>query len=175
MQSGQQMLNWIDALVGTVAVLTRLPARKTIRRLAPSVQAELATYGHAMTPTQQCAYLAKVTATERTAYLRELGLIQRFAALSPLDRAAVRRRCPYPEMRADALLFLWGEPYYTVRQTGQDEIWYYRGVSRREDSVDTPARKPGIEVEVYLVEGQVITWREVVQRRSASPAETLQW
>ena len=29
MQSGQQMLNWIDALVGTVAVLTRLPASQT--------------------------------------------------------------------------------------------------------------------------------------------------
>jgi hypothetical protein len=97
MQSGQQMLNWIDALVGTVAVLTRLPARKTTGG-SHHRPGKLATYGHAMTPTQQCAYLAKVTATERTAYLREIGLIQRFAALSPLIALRFDAVAPTPGM-----------------------------------------------------------------------------
>jgi hypothetical protein len=64
-----------------------------------------------MTPAQVCPYLAQVSATERTAYLREIGRAHRFQALDPLDRVAVLRAVPSVGMSAEALLFLWGDPY----------------------------------------------------------------
>jgi hypothetical protein len=159
MPFSQQLLDWRDVLAGTVAVLTRSSARETSRRLSPAEQAEFTTYYHAMTLSQEQTYLAKGTATERTAYLREIGLSQRFAALSPVDRATVRRQRPYPGMSADALRFLWGEPYDIVRQTAWDERWYYLDVSCGWDALPTHASH-GTQVEVYLVEGHVITWRK---------------
>ena len=159
MPFSQQLRHWRDVLARTIAVLTRSSARETSRRLSPAEQAEFTTSYHAMTLSQEQAYLAKGTATERTAYLREIGLSQRFAALSPVDRAMVRRRRPYPGMSADALRFLWGEPYDIVRQTARDERWYYLEVSCGWDALPTHASH-GTQVEVYLVEGHVITWRK---------------
>ena len=69
-----------------------------------------------MTPAQVYPYLAQVSATERTAYLREIGRAHRLQALDPLDRVAVLRAVPSVGMSAEALLFLWGGPYYDCRR-----------------------------------------------------------
>jgi len=85
MPFNQQLRHWRDVLAGTIAVLTRSSARETSRRLSPAEQAAFTTYYHAMTRSQEQAYLAKGTATEQTASLREIGLSQRFATLQRLS------------------------------------------------------------------------------------------
>ena len=67
-----------------------------------------------MTAAQVRTYLAKATAAERTAYLSEIDLAQRFQGLDPLDREAVLSGIPRVGMSAEALLFLWGDLYYTA-------------------------------------------------------------
>jgi hypothetical protein len=61
-------------------------------------------HGSAMTGVQQHIYLGKASAAARTAYLHELGLVQRFQALEPRDRAAVQQGWPQVGMSAEALL-----------------------------------------------------------------------
>ena len=82
-----------------------------------------------MTWAQERAYLAKKTAAERTAYLYEIGLAQRFQALDPLDQETVRYGWPRRGMSAEALLFVWGEPYYTAGDARRSAHWYYLGSS----------------------------------------------
>jgi len=65
-----------------------------------------------MTSAQVKMYLAKTTAAERANYLRDLGIAQRLQALDVLDRGAILTGQPRWGMRAEALRFLWGDPYY---------------------------------------------------------------
>src|SRR5262245_65409032 len=80
-----------------------------------------------MTRWQEHTYLAKASAAERTAYLRELGLVQRFQALDPVDQEAVRSGWPRVGMSAEALLFVWGEPYDTAGDARRSAHWQYLG------------------------------------------------
>src|SRR5207244_11505352 len=82
-----------------------------------------------MTPGQVRTYVAQPTAAARTAYLQQLGLVQRFQALAPLDQEAIRSGLPRVGMSADALLFLWGEPYSTAGDARRYAHWYYLGSS----------------------------------------------
>src|SRR2546428_10054033 len=82
-----------------------------------------------MAPSQERAYLAKATAAERRPYLSEMGLAQRFQALDPSDREAVMGGMPRVGMSAEALLFLWGSPYYTAGDASRYAHWYYLGSS----------------------------------------------
>src|SRR5262249_56853764 len=100
-----------------------------IKRLSLEEQAEFHIYQKVMTPSQERTYLAKTTAAERTAYLREIGLAQRFQALDPIDREAVLQGVPRVGMSAEALLFLWGIPYYKSGDVRRDAHWYYQGSS----------------------------------------------
>ena len=76
-------------VLSTLLGLSACLSDAALRRLSPAEQAEFALYHHRLTGVQQHTYLAKASAAERTAYLRQLGLVQRFEALDPADRAAV--------------------------------------------------------------------------------------
>jgi hypothetical protein len=83
-------------------------------------------------------YLAKASAVERTAYLREIGLVQRFEALDPQDRAAVQAGWPRVGMSAEALRFVWGEPYHTKGDPRRSAHWYYLGSSFGRSAYNNP-------------------------------------
>src|SRR5205807_2023610 len=100
-----------------------------IQRLSPAEQGEFSTYRQVMTGAQTRTYLAKTSAAERTAYLREIGLIQRFQSFDPADRAAVESGAPRVGMSADALRFVWGDPYNTEGDPRRSARWQYLGGS----------------------------------------------
>ena len=111
MRTYRQILRWVGVLIGTMVVLTGCTYDAALRQLSLAEQSEFHTYRKVMTTAQARTYLARATAAERTAYLQEIGLAQRFQALDPLDRDAVLGGVPRPGMSAEALLFLWGNPY----------------------------------------------------------------
>jgi len=148
---------WVAVLVSTVVVLTGC-TYAAIQQLSLDERAEFQIYRKIMTGSQERAYLAKATATERTAYLSEIGLAQRFQALDPLDRETVRRGFPRVGMSAEALLFLWGEPYYTAGNAQQSAHWFYLGSSLALAEYGNQYSNFGTRVDVYLVDGQVVGW-----------------
>jgi hypothetical protein len=77
-----------------------------VQRLPLDEQAAFHTYSKVMTGVQVHTYLAKTTPTEREAYLQKIGIIRRFQALDPADRAAVLHGIPQVGMSGEALLFL---------------------------------------------------------------------
>jgi hypothetical protein len=114
-----------------------------------------------MTGVQEHTYLGKATAAERSAYLRALGLVQHFEALDPLDQQAVRSGSPRVGMSAEALLFVWGEPYDTVGDARQSAHWHYLGSSFARGRSRHPLGGFGNRVDVYLVGGKVLGWVDV--------------
>jgi hypothetical protein len=151
----------LDLLLCTVMVLTSCTYETALRRLSPAEQAEFHLYRHVMTSAQVRTYLAQASATARTAYLTETGLAQRFQALDPLDQDAVRSGFPRQGMRAEALRFIWGEPYSTAGRTHYAEQWYYSGSSLGLTVSGNQPRRAGNRVEVYLMHDQVVGWVDV--------------
>lgn len=149
---------WIGLLLCITVGLTSCTYETAIGRLSPSEQAELHLYQHMMTSGQIRTYLAQATTTQRTAYLNEIGLAQRFQALDPLDRDAIRSGVPRPGMRAEALRFVWGTPFYTVGRAGYYEHWYYLGSSMGLAASGNQGGGFGNRVDVYLVDDQVAGW-----------------
>lgn len=149
-------------LVTALAVLTSCSYSTALRQLPPEEQAAFRTYSKAMTTRQAYAYLGKATAAERAAYLQEIGLAQRFQALTPQDRETVLGGLPRQGMSAEALLFLWGEPYYTRGRSGHFEYWHYLGSALALSDRGNVYGQAGTEVVVQLVDGQVRTWLETV-------------
>jgi len=129
MRYDRQLLCWAGVLLSTIVVLTGCAYDNAVRQLSLAEQAEFHIYRKIMTSAQARAYLARASATERTAYLREVGLAQRFEALEPLDRAAVQSGFPRVGMSAEALRFVWGEPYYTEGEAQRSAHWHYLGSS----------------------------------------------
>ncbi|GIX46305.1 MAG: hypothetical protein KatS3mg131_0516 [Candidatus Tectimicrobiota bacterium] len=131
-----------------------------LRQLPPEEQTLFRIYSKVMTPEQARAYLRQPTAAARAAYLEATGLAQRFQALDAADREAVLAGQPRPGMSADALRFLWGEPYHTEGWTGHYEHWYYLGSTW--DLLAYGSRRGFFEtmVFVYLVDGRVKWWLE---------------
>src|SRR5712691_3784725 len=129
MRDGRQLCQWIGLLVYTMVVLTSCAYETAIGRLSLAEQGEFYIYRHVITSAQIRTYLAQATATERTAYLSKIGLAQRFQALDPLDRDAILSGLPRQGMSAEALRFVWGEPYYTAGRRNYYEHWYYLGSS----------------------------------------------
>jgi hypothetical protein len=147
---------WLVLLVG----LTACSYDTAVRQLSPAEQSEWSLYRHRLTGWQARAYLAKASAAERTAYLRALGLPQRFAALDPLDQQAVRSGWPRVGMSAEALLFVWGEPYYTEGDARRSAHWYYLGSSFELGAYGNQYNNSGNRVDVYLTNGKVMGWVE---------------
>src|SRR5262249_52732855 len=121
-------------------------------------QAEFALYRHVMTAGQVRTYVAQPTAAARTAYLQELGLVQRFQTLAPLDQEAIRSGTPRVGMSADALRFLWGEPYTTAGDAHRYARGQYLGSSLNRSASGYHPWDFGNRVEVYLVGGKVEGW-----------------
>lgn len=157
---GQQMLRFA-AVVVAIVVLTSCTYEAAIRQLPPPERETFRIYSKAMTGAQIRTYLAKGTAAERTAYLEAIGITQRFQALAPQDREVVLAGfVPRKGMSADALRFLWGEPYYTKGHNGHYEYWYYLGPFMELAAHGNVYSKAGVRVEVYLVAGRVDSWIE---------------
>jgi hypothetical protein len=113
MRDLRPFVRWVVVLMGSIITLSGC-TYAAMHKLSLDEQAEFFVYKKVMTPSQERAYLAKATAAERTAYLSEIGLAQRFQALNPFDREAVRSGVPRVGMSAEGLSFLWGLPYSTA-------------------------------------------------------------
>jgi len=158
MKYGRQLLHWTGILLGSIVVLTGCTYDAALRRLSLAEQAEFHTYSRAMTGVQAYTYLAKASAAERTAYLRQIGLAQRFEALDPQDREAVLSGIPRVGMSAEALLFVWGSPYYTAGDARHYAHWHYLGSSFALATYGNQYRNSSNRVDVYLVDGHVVGW-----------------
>jgi len=154
-------LLWVVVLMGSITTLSGC-TYATMQKLSLDEQAEFYVYRKIMTTSQEHAYLAQATAAERTAYLSEIGLAQRFQALDPLDREAVMSAAPRVGMSAEALLFLWGEPYYTSGDASRYAHWYYLGSSLGLANYGNQYYYSGNRVDVYLVAGQVTGWVDYI-------------
>ena len=162
MHTIRPILQGMCLLLGVWAVGTGCTYDAAVRRLSLPEQAEFFLYRNAMTGRQEHAYLAKTTAAERTAYLAEIGLAQRFQALDAFDQAAIRSGWPSPGMSAEALFFLWGEPYYTSGDARRSAHWYYLGSSMDLAGRGNQYRHSGNRVDVYLVDGRVQGWVDYI-------------
>jgi len=148
---------WAVVLLGTIVALTGC-TYAAMQRLSLDEQAEFHIYSKMMTASQGHTYLAKASPAERTAYLRQIGLAQRFQALDALDREAVLSGIPRVGMSAEALLFLWGEPYYTAGDAPRYAHWFYLGSSLALAEYGNQYSHFGNRVDVYLVDGHVVGW-----------------
>jgi len=158
MRYDRQLLCWAGVLLGTIVVLTGCAYDNAVRQMSLAEQAEFHIYRKVMTSAQARAYLARASATERTAYLREVGLAQRFEALEPLDRAAVQSGFPRVGMSAEALRFVWGEPYYTEGEARRSAHWHYLGSSLALGASGNRYSNFGNRVDVYVVAGRIVGW-----------------
>jgi len=158
---------WAAMLLVTLVGLTACTYDAARRQLSPAEQAEFALYHYRMTGVQEHTYLAKASAAERTAYLRELGVVQRFQALDPVDQEVVRSGWPRVGMSADALLFVWGEPYYTAGDARQSAHWHYLGSSFGRRPYGNQPWGFGNRVDVYLMAGKVVGWVDAAPSTSA--------
>jgi hypothetical protein len=159
---------WAAVLLVALVGLTACTYDAAVRQLSPPEQAEFSLYHYRLTGSQAHTYLAKASAAERAASLRELGVVQRFQALDPLDQEAVRSGWPRVGMSAEALLFVWGEPYYTTGDARQSAHWHYLGSSfGRRPSGNRPWGF-GNRVDVYLVAGKVVGWVDAAPSTSAN-------
>ncbi len=129
-----------------------------LHRFSPAEQEEFFIYRKVMTWAQERTYRAKTTASARTAYLQEIGLAQRFQALESRDQDAMRHGFPLPGMSAEALRFLWGEPYYTAGEAHRSAHWYYLGSSLALAERGNQDHSFGNRVDIYLLDGRVVGW-----------------
>ena len=153
---------WFIGAVGAMMAVAGCAYDAAVQRLAPPEQAEFRAYRKVMTPAQARSYLTKVTAAERTAYIQQVGITQRFQGLEPQDREAVLAGQPRQGMSAEAMRFLWGEPYYTEGYTDHYESWFYLGSSFSLADYGNDYSSFETMVEVYLVDGRVDWWLEFV-------------
>ncbi len=158
----RQFLRWTGVLIGTIVVLTGCTYDAAVRQLSLAEQSEFHTYRQVMTAAQARTYLAKATAAERTAYLSEIGLAQRFQRLDTLDREAVQNGFPRVGMSAEALRFVWGDPYYTAGDARRYSHWFYLGSSFGRGNYSNHLWNSGNRVDVYLVDSKVVGWLDFV-------------
>jgi hypothetical protein len=69
---------------------------------------------------------------------------------------------PRVGMSAEALLFLWGEPYYTAGDASRYAHWYYLGSSFGLADYSNQYYNSGNRVDVYLVAGQIVGWVDYI-------------
>jgi hypothetical protein len=157
MRDDKSCWRWAVVVFGVLVVLTGC-TYAAVQRLPLDEQAAFYTYRKVMTGVQVHRYVAQATPAERETYLQKIGVIQRFQALEPADRAAVLSGIPRVGMSADALLFLWGDPYNTAGDARRYAHWYYLGSSFSMAATGNQYHDFGNRVDVYLVNGQVTGW-----------------
>ena len=148
------------SIAGVTVVLSGCTYHTALQQLSAAERATFRAHSKVMTPRQARAYLSQPTAAERAAYLEQIGSSQRFQSLRPRDREAVLAGFPRQGMSAEAMRFLWGEPYDTKGHTGRYEHWYYLGSSLSLAESGNAAGEAGTMVIVDLVNGQVEGWLE---------------
>ena len=158
MRLDRQLWCWVGVVLGIFVGLTGCVYNAEVRQLSLAEQAEFHTYNKVMTGIQARTYLARPSAAERTAYLRQIGLAQRFEALDPLDRDAVQGGFPRVGMSAEALRFVWGEPYYTEGDARRSAHWHYLGSSLSLGASSNRYGNLSNRVDVYLTDGKVVSW-----------------
>ncbi len=159
MRFSRQILRLVS-LTGLLLLLGACAYDAALQRLSPAEQTSFRIYRKAMTNSQVRTYLSKETPAARAAYLDELGLTRRFQALDPEDQTSVLAGYIRKGMSADALRFLWGEPYLTEGRTGHYEQWYYLGSSQALLELGSTRNTPDTIVFVYLVDDRVDWWIE---------------
>jgi hypothetical protein len=151
-------------IVGAIMIITGCAYEAAVQQLPPEERTALHAYSKVMTSGQVRTYLAKGTAAERADYLNTIGVAQRFQALDPQDREAVLAGYIREGLSADALRFLWGEPYYTRGYPGHYEYWFYQGSSMElADYGSSASISGGTKVQVSLVDGRVEWWLDYVE------------
>lgn len=155
----RQFLGFVS-IAGAIVIVTGCAYQAALQQLTPEEQTTFRAHSKMMTATQAYTYLRKTTAAERAAYLEEIGTAQRFQALTPQDRETVLAGFPRVGMSADAMRFLWGEPYYTKGYTGHYEYWYYLGSAMSLAESGNIPTEAGTIVVVDLVDGKVEGWLE---------------
>jgi hypothetical protein len=65
-------------------------------------------------------------------------------------------------MSAEALRFVWGEPYHTKGDPRRSAHWYYLGSSFGRSAYNNPRWGFGNRVDVYLEAGKVVGWVDTV-------------
>jgi hypothetical protein len=162
MRYDRQLWSWMGVVLSIIVVLTGCAYDVRGRHLSPAEQAEFEIYRKVMTPAQRHTYLTRATAAERTTYLQESGLVQRFQALDPRDREAVQRGVPRAGMSAEALRFVWGEPYRVEGDARRSAHWHYLGSLHALSAYGNQFYDPSKGVDVYLAHGKVVAWAETV-------------
>ena len=152
----------VAGIATALAVCTSCTYQTAIQRLPPQEQVAFRAYSKVMSTRQAHTYLTKATAAERAAYLEEIGLTQRFQALSPLDRETVMSGFPRIGMSAEALRFLWGEPYSAIGPAGRHERWVYLGSAFSLAYRGNSTTDIATVVEVHLANDRVTGWLETV-------------
>lgn len=147
-------------LVGLLLASAGCSYQAALERLSPEERSEFWAYHQLMTAPQTRTYLAQETPAARAAYLQHIGLAQRFQSLEPQDRASILSGYIRKGMSAEALRFLWGEPYYTRGRTGYYEYWQYFGPISELAQRGNSYTQKGALVIVYLVDDKVDWWME---------------
>jgi hypothetical protein len=161
MQSRQYFF-WFTGIVSTLIVLVGCAQQAAIRRLTPTEQQEFRAYSKVMTAKQVRAYLARETTASRAAYLDEIGVSERFQALTAQDQKSVLAGYIRKGMSAEALHFLWGDPYYTKGRPGYYEHWFYQGPSVALAETGNQRYNFGSQVQVIMINGQVDGWLDFI-------------
>ena len=86
MRDDKSCWRWAVVVFGVLVVLTGC-TYAAVQRLPLDEQAAFYTYRKVMTGVQVHRYVAQATPAERETYLQKIGVIQRFQALEPADRA----------------------------------------------------------------------------------------
>jgi hypothetical protein len=158
----RQYFSWFAGIVSVLMVLVGCAQQAAIRRLPPTEQQEFRAYRKVMTAKQVRTYLARETTTARAAYLDEIGVTDRFQALTEQDRESVLAGYIRKGMSAEALHFLWGDPYYTKGRPGHYEHWFYLGSSLALAETGNQRYNFGSQVRVTMVNGQVDDWLDFI-------------
>jgi len=170
-----QLFLRMTGVVATVMIMTGCAYRAALQRLSPAEKAEFHAYYKVMSGPQAWRYLSRTTAAERTAYLKEIGLAARFQALPPEDREAVLAGIPREGMRADAIRFLWGEPYYTEGYANHYESWFYLGSSFTLAREGNDYSSRATMMEVQLIDGKMAWWFETVPDDEDDGSDDSSW
>lgn len=151
----------IIAFCGLFLGMTGCTYENRIRQLPPAEQTDFRVYRQVMTLRQARAYLAQPTPAARQRYLQDSGLLARFQALTPQDQAIVRSGQLQLGASAEALRFLWGDPYYKDGRA-EAERWFYVGSSLSLAERGNDFRSIGTQVVVHFDEGRVVDWGDFV-------------
>jgi hypothetical protein len=152
----------VASMVGVLMVLAGCAYQAAVQRLPPEERTAFRAYSQIMTSGQARTYLAQDTPAARAAYLQQIGIAQRFQSLAPLDQQSVLDGYIRKGMSAEALRFLWGEPYYTRGYTGHHEYWHYLGSAYALADRGNSYTQAGTIVIVYLVDDKVDWWFETM-------------